>query len=93
MKERDYTDEHLHVLCHWQGECSHLEEELREWKKFLDYRQKQGADGRTEVQLEEQQSAEAPTPVELWKDYRAYQQLEVENAKQWVVRDQSPRGA
>ncbi len=83
-QERDYTDEHLYVLCHWQGECSQLEEELREWKKFLDYRQKQGADGRTEVQLEEQQSAETPIPVELWKDYRAYQQLEVENAKQWV---------
>lgn len=29
-QERDYTNEHLHVLCHWQGECSHLEEELRE---------------------------------------------------------------
>lgn len=71
-QERDYTDEHLHVLCHWQGECSQLEEELREWKKFLDYRQKQGANERTKMQLEEQQLAETSTPVELWKDYRAY---------------------
>ena len=80
----EHTDEHLHVLCHWEGECSHFEEELREWKKFLDYRQKKETDGRTEVQLEERQSAESPTQVDLWKDYRAYQQLEVDNAKQWV---------
>jgi len=78
------TDKHLHVLCHWEGECSQFEEELREWKKFLGYRQKKEADGRTEVQLEEQQSAESPTEVDLWEDYRAYQQLEVDNVKQWV---------
>lgn len=64
-QERDYMDEHLHVLCYWQGECSHLEKELREWKKFLDYRQKQGANERTKVQLEEQQSAKTSTPIEL----------------------------
>lgn len=56
----------------------------REWKKFLDYRQKKETDGKTEVQLEERQSAESPTQVNLWKDYRAYQQLEVGNAEQWV---------
>lgn len=78
------TDEHLHVLCHWEGECSQFEEELREWKKFLNYRQKKETDGKTEVQLEERQSAESPTQVDLWKDYRAYKHLEVDNAKQWV---------
>ena len=57
---------------------------MREWKKFLDYRQKKETDGKTEVQLEERQSAEGPTQVDLWKDYRAYQHLEVENTKQWV---------
>ncbi len=82
--ERDHTDEHLRVLCHWQGECSQFEEELREWKKFLDYRQKKEADRRTEVQLEERRCAETTSQVDVWKDYRAYQQLEVENAKQWV---------
>ena len=84
IHDAEHTDEDLHVLCHWEGEWSHFEEELREWKKFLDYRQKKETDGRTEVQLEEQQSAESPTQVDLWKDYRAYQQLEVDNAKQWV---------
>ena len=78
------TDEHLHVLCHWQDEYSQFEEELREWKKFLDYRQKKETDGRTEVQLEEQQPAETMTQVDLWKEYRAYEQVEVDNAKQWV---------
>ena len=82
--DAEHTDEYVHVLCHWEGECSHFEEELREWKKFLDYRQKKETDERTEVQLEERQSAESPTQVDLWKDYRAYQHLEVENAKQWV---------
>lgn len=72
-QERDHTDEYLHVLCHWQGEYSQFEEELREWKKFLDYKQKKEADGRTEVQLEERQSIETKTQVDLWKDYRAYQ--------------------
>lgn len=57
---------------------------MSEWKKFLDYGQKNKADGKTEVQLEEQQSAETTTQVKLWKDYRAYQQVEVDNAKQWV---------
>ena len=78
------ADEHLSVLCHWEGECSQFEEELREWKKFLDYRQKKEADGKAEVQLEERPSAESPAQVDLWKDYRAYQQLEVGNAKQLV---------
>ncbi len=82
--DAEHTDEHIHALCHWEGECSQFEEELREWKKFLDYRQKKETDGKTEVQLEERQSAESPTQVDLWKDYRAYQQLEVDNAKQWV---------
>lgn len=82
--EREHTDEYLHVLCHWEGECSQFEEELREWKKFLDYRQKKETNERTEVQLGEQQSTETTTQVDLWKDYRTYQQLEVDNAKQWV---------
>ena len=82
--DAEYTDEHVHALCHWEGEWSLFEEELREWKKFLDYRQKKETDGKTEVQLEERQSAESPTQVDLWKDYRAYQHLEVDNAKQWV---------
>lgn len=83
-REREHADQHLHVLRHWEGECSQFEEEWREWKKFLDYRQKKEADGRTEVQLQEQQSAETTAQAQLWKDYRAYQQLEVDNAKQWV---------
>jgi hypothetical protein len=61
-----------------------FDEELRKWKTYLDYRQKQEAEGRMEVQLKEKQFAEAKTQVELRKDYRAYQQLEVEDAKQWV---------
>lgn len=40
--------------------------------------------GRRKKRTEEQQSAETTTQVKLWKDYRAYQQLEVDNAKQWV---------
>ena len=82
--DAEHTDEDLHVLCHWEGEWSQFEEELREWKKFLDYRQKKETDGKTEVQLEERQSAESPTQVDLWKDYRTYLHLEVEDTKQWV---------
>ena len=82
--DAEHTDEHVHALCHWEGECSQFEEELREWKKFLDYRQKKEADERMELQLEEQQSTETTTQVDLWKDYRVYQQLEVDNTKQWV---------
>ena len=83
-QERYLTEEPFHVLCHWQGECSQFEEELRQWKKFLDYRQKNEEDGRTEVQLEEQQPAASSSQVNLWEDYRAYQQLAVDKAKQWV---------
>ncbi len=84
IHDAEHTDKHVHALCHWQGECGQFEEELREWKKFLDYRQKKETDGKTEVQLEERQPAESPTQVDLWKDYWAYQHLEVDNAKQWV---------
>ncbi len=77
-------DEHVHALCHWEGECGQFGEELREWKTFLDYRQKKEMDRETEVQLKERHSAEGPTQVDLWREYRSYQQLEVENAKQWV---------
>ncbi len=84
IHDAECKDEHVHALCHWESEWSQFEEELREWKKFLDYRQKKETDGKTEVQLEERQSAESPTQVDLWKDYRAYQHLEVENTKQWV---------
>ena len=82
--DAEHTDEHVHALCHWEGECSYFEEELREWKKFLAYRQKKKTDGKTEVQLKERQCAGSPTQVDIWKDYRAYQYLEVEDTKQWV---------
>lgn len=83
-REREKMDEHLRVLCHWEGERGYFEEESREWKRFLDYRQKKEADRSTEIQLEQDYSAEDTTQIRLWKDYRAYRQLEVENAKHWV---------
>ncbi|MCJ1467472.1 hypothetical protein MMC07_006097 [Pseudocyphellaria aurata] len=82
--DAEHTDEYVHALCHWESECSQFSLELREWKKYLDYRQKKEADERTELQLEEQQSTVITTQVDLWKGYRAYQQLEVDNANQWV---------
>ncbi|KAI4145790.1 MAG: hypothetical protein LQ341_002268 [Variospora aurantia] len=82
--EREHADQHLHACCHWEGEYSQFEEEWRAWKKFLDYRQKTEAGNKTEAQPEGGHSAKIKTQVELWKDYRAYQQLEVDNAKQWV---------
>ena len=84
IHDSEHTDKHVHALCHWEGEWSQFEEELREWKKFLDYRQKKETDGKTEVQLEERQSAESPTQVDLWKDYRTYLHMEVEDTKQCV---------
>lgn len=67
-----------------QGECNQFEEDLRAWRKFIDYRQKIETDRRMEMQLEERQAAETTTQMELWKKYRAYQQVEVDKAKQWV---------
>ena len=61
----EHTNKHVHALCHWESEYSQFEKELREWKKFLDYRQKKEVDGRTELQLEEQQSTETTTQVDL----------------------------
>ena len=84
IHDAECKDKHVHALCHWEGEWSQFEEELRKWKKFLDYRQKKETDGKTEVQLEKRQSAESLTQVDLWKDYQAYQHLEVDNVKQWV---------
>ena len=39
---------------------------------------------KTETQLKERQSAESLTQVNLWKDYRAYEHLGVDYARQWV---------
>lgn len=36
----EHTNEHFHVVCYWENECNQFEKELKEWKKFLDYRQK-----------------------------------------------------
>ncbi|KAL8795805.1 MAG: hypothetical protein Q9182_007479 [Xanthomendoza sp. 2 TL-2023] len=66
------------------GELSQFDEELRAWKTFLDYRQKKETNGKTEAQVEEQEPAETTTQVKLWKDYEAYQLIEVNEAKQWV---------
>ncbi|KAI9764521.1 MAG: hypothetical protein M1835_007555, partial [Candelina submexicana] len=81
-QEREDTYNSVHVLCHWEAECSQFEEELREWRNFLDHRQKKEVD---EVTVQEQQGAQTTTQVVLWKDYRAYQQMEVDHAKQWVT--------
>lgn len=51
IHERENTDEYLRVLCHWEDKYSQFEEDLREWKKSLDYRQKKEADGRTEREI------------------------------------------
>ena len=79
----EHIDEYIYALYHWESEYSQFEEELREWKKFLDYRQKKEADERTELQLKEQRLTETTTQVDLWKDYWAYQQLKVDNASGW----------
>lgn len=36
--EGEHADQHLHVLRHWEGECSQFAEEWKVWKEFLDYR-------------------------------------------------------
>ena len=82
IHDADLTVELIHALCHWESEYSKFGEELREWKQFLDYRQKKETNGETEVQLKGQQSTETTAQVDLWKDYRAYQHLEVKNTKQ-----------
>ena len=71
--DAEHTDEHVHALCRWEGECSQFEEELREWKKFLDYRQKEDIGGEIEVQLEERQSAESVPDVDGQVDRRSSQ--------------------
>ncbi|KAL8711502.1 MAG: hypothetical protein Q9220_004160 [cf. Caloplaca sp. 1 TL-2023] len=83
-QEREHADRHLDTLCHWEGEFSQFDEELREWKKFLEYQEKKETNGQTEVQPEQQQVADTTISIKLWRDYCAYQQLEVINAKQWV---------
>jgi len=51
---------------------------LREWKEFLDHQQKKEADRKAEVQ------AESPDQLKPREEYRAYKEMELYNAKQWV---------
>ncbi|KAL9024567.1 MAG: hypothetical protein Q9196_006425 [Gyalolechia fulgens] len=83
-QERDHADQNLPIFCHWECERSQFEEELREWDKFLAYRQKKETNKEIGAQLEEQSSTATTTHVMLWEDYRTYQQLQVENTRQWV---------
>ena len=78
VRDGEHTDEHLLVLCYWEGEHGQFEEELREWKEFLDHQQKKEADRKAEVQ------AESPDKLKLREEYRAYKEMELYNAKQWV---------
>ncbi|KAL9036726.1 MAG: hypothetical protein Q9180_004130 [Flavoplaca navasiana] len=83
-QEREHADQDLPIFCHWEGERSQFEEELRAWDKFQAYRRKKKADRGMVLQLEEQNFTETTAQVKLWEDYRTYQQLEVENTRQWV---------
>jgi len=72
----DQTNEHLHVLRHWEDEYRQFEEELRQWKEFLNHRQKSEMDGL--------QSADGLSNYNLWKEYENFQQSKVDNQKHWV---------
>lgn len=76
VHDGEHTDEHLRVLCHWEGEHGQFEEELREWKEFLDHQQKKEADREAE--------AGSLTQENLRKEYRTYKEMEMYNAKQWL---------
>ena len=72
----EQTNEHLHVLRHWENEYRQFEEELRQWKEFLGHRQKS--------ELHKLQSADGLSKYNLWKEYENFQQSKVNNAKHWV---------
>lgn len=72
------TDDYFHALCHWEVKCSQFGEELREWKKFLGLSAEEKSGRKDGAQLEERQSAASSSQLDLWKDYRAYQHLEVD---------------
>ncbi|KAL8770163.1 MAG: hypothetical protein Q9209_004005 [Squamulea sp. 1 TL-2023] len=79
-----HTDYHLHVLCHWDAEYNHFEEELKEWNKFLQSRRQFNENMGTNTQKGIQCSTSNITQVALWKDYQLYQRQELDNAAQWV---------
>ncbi|KAL8788358.1 MAG: hypothetical protein Q9213_001755 [Squamulea squamosa] len=79
-----HTDYHLHVLCHWDAEYSHFEEELREWNRFLRHRRKFNENVDANTQKGIQCATSNTTQVALWKEYQLYQRQELDNAQQWV---------
>lgn len=83
IEEGDQTD-FLLVLCHWEDEHSQFEDQLTKWKQFQEYLSKKEVDENKESQLQEQHHTESLTRLKLWKEYQAYQQMKVDNAKKWV---------
>lgn len=81
VSSREPMDQHLHVLCHWEGEHSQFEEELRQWKEFLDHRPRPDEDGSCEMQP---QATESLSTLDLWKECQKFQQSKIDIAKQWV---------
>lgn len=83
IEESDQAD-FLLVLCHWEDGYSQFEDQLTEWKQFQEYLSKKEVDENKESQPQEQQSTESLTKLNHWKEYQAYQQMKVDNAKKWV---------
>lgn len=81
ISSRESMDQHLHVLSHWEGEHSQFEEELRQWKEFLDHRSRPDEDGSCEMQP---QAIESPSTFDLWKECQNFQQSKIDIAKRWV---------
>lgn len=75
---------YIHLLCHWEAEYSQFKGELQEWNRFPDCRQRKPENPTTEALQDEQGCYNTTVHVALWKDYQAYQQLEVDNRKGWV---------
>lgn len=85
------TDKFLHVLRHWDDEYLFFEHELDVWKKFRKWQQQnrenpQGNEMQENAEPErsDQRFPESLTKLNDWKEFQAYQQQQVDRARNGV---------
>ncbi|KAL8910587.1 MAG: hypothetical protein Q9171_004126 [Xanthocarpia ochracea] len=80
----DHVNHDLTALFHWEAECNQLEEDLWEWNRFLRYWRKKVGGETTAVEPTNQFHIRDVAQTDHWTEYQAFQQLNVDNAEQWV---------
>ena len=82
-----------YIGSHWAHERIRFQEELRQWQRFRDFQQRardgqqhKGTEDNPELQqhVQDQHLAACLTRLKDWREYRVYQQGQIDHRKKWI---------